>query len=188
MISGHHHRETLNGIDTGPSLPEHTKQRLGKPTHVNFWCMMPKILIEMKNVGKYLRATHHLYFQTSFLRRTVDKNVFAGVPCKKIALAKFKSAYLFQNPRQKSCDYILIRRCAHSNCIELWWAPDSGEKTPNDKWLCFIAASNIELMKSDNFLRWVTDISWSADKTMNVGSSLCLFICIYTQINKFKQE
>ena len=90
MISGHHHRETLNGIDTGPSLPEHTKQRLGKPTHVNFWCMMPKILTEMKNVGKYLRATHYLYFQTSFLRRTVDINVFAGVPCKKIALAKFK--------------------------------------------------------------------------------------------------
>ena len=51
---------------------------------------MPKILTEMKNVGKHLRATHHLYFQTSFLRRTVDKNVFAGVPCKKIALANLR--------------------------------------------------------------------------------------------------
>ena len=46
--------------------------------------MIPKILTEMKNVGKHLRATHHLYFQTSFLRRTVGKNVFAGVPCKKL--------------------------------------------------------------------------------------------------------
>ena len=34
--------------------------------------MMPRILTKMKNFGKYLRATHHLYFQTSFLRRTVD--------------------------------------------------------------------------------------------------------------------
>ena len=152
---------------------------------------MPKILTEMKNVGKHLRATHHLYFQTSFLRRTVDKNVFADVPCKKFCLTKFRSAYLFQNPWQKSCDYILIRRCVHSDCIALWWLLIQAKKlqmTTKDVsiWSRLMATSNIELMKSDNFLRWVTDISWSAAKTMNVGSSLCLFIYIYTQTNKFK--
>ena len=131
MISDHYHRVTLNGIDTGPSLPEHTNKDLVSQLMLTFdvWCL--KFLLKW-NVGKYLRATHHLYFQTSFLRRTVDKNVFADVPCKKFCLTKFRSAYLFQNPWQKSCDYILIRQCAHSDCIELWWAPDSGEKTPND--------------------------------------------------------
>ena len=37
----------------------------------------------MKNLGKYLTVTHHLYFETSFLRQTVDKNVFEDVSCKK---------------------------------------------------------------------------------------------------------
>ena len=138
--------------------------------------MMPKILTEMKNVGKHLRATHHLYFQTSFLRRTVGKNVFAGVPCKKL---------LWQN-----LGVPIYSRIYDKNLVITYWF-----RRKNSKWLQktfswsrFMATSNIELMKSDNFLRWVTDISWSADKTMNVGSSLCLFICIYTQINKFKQE
>ena len=155
--------------------------------------MSKKFLLKWKMLVNIWEQLITSIFKHLFLRRTVDKNVFADVSCKKFcrkadvmcSLTKFRSAYLFQNPWQKSCNYILIRRCAHSDCIELWWAPDSGEKTPNDKWLRFIAASNIELRKSKNFLRWVTHISSSADKTINFGSSLCLFICIYTQINKF---
>lgn len=131
VISGHHHRVTLNGIDTGPSLPEHTNKDLVSQLMLTFdvWCL--KFLLKW-NVGKYLRATHHLYFQTSFLRRTVGKNVFAGVPCKKIALTKFRGAYLFQNPWQKSRDYILIRRCCplwlHWIMVGSWF----GRK--NSKW------------------------------------------------------
>ena len=71
------------------------------------------------------------YFQMSFLRQTGDwiiitnqttlsrslrLNTFPDVPCKKscskadaiFSLTKFRSAFLFQNPWQKSCDYMLI--------------------------------------------------------------------------------
>ena len=65
-------RLILNGIDTGLSLPVKSQWSLGKIAHVSFSYMMPRILTKMKNFGKYLRATHHLYFRTSFLRRTVD--------------------------------------------------------------------------------------------------------------------
>ena len=49
-----------------------------------------------------------------------------------------------------------------------------------------IDISIIELMKSENFLRWVTDIFWLAEKGTNIGSSLCLFISIpdtYPEVN-----
>ena len=65
-------RLILKGIDTGFSLPVKSQWSLGKIAHVSFYYIMPRILTKMKNFGKYLRATHHLYFQTSFLRRTVD--------------------------------------------------------------------------------------------------------------------
>ena len=60
---------TLKGTDTGPSLTVTYQRSLGKPIRVNFWCMMPRILTEMNNFGKYLIAAHHLNFQTPFLRR-----------------------------------------------------------------------------------------------------------------------
>ena len=60
---------TLKGTDTGPSLTVTYQRSLGKPIRVNFWCVIPRIFTKMNNFGKYLRAAHHLNFQTPFLRR-----------------------------------------------------------------------------------------------------------------------
>ena len=63
---------TLKGIDTGLSLPV-TYQFLVSQLKLAFNVyMMPRILTKMENFGKHLRATHHLNFQTFFIRRTAD--------------------------------------------------------------------------------------------------------------------
>ena len=72
VISDHQRtvaRVSLKGTDTGPSLIVTYQRSLGNPTLVNFWCVIPRIFTEMNHFGKYLRAAHHLNFQTPFLRR-----------------------------------------------------------------------------------------------------------------------
>ena len=79
-------RLTLKGTDTGSSLTVTYQRSLGKPIRVNFWCVIPRIFTKMNNFGKYLRAAHHLNFQTPFLRRINSR----------------------MNHKYKSCDIALI--------------------------------------------------------------------------------
>ena len=99
------------------------------------------------------------------------------------SLTKFRSAYLFLNPWQKlfwlHIDQTVCALRLHCIMVGSWFRQKLQITTKDVSiWLRFIATSNVELMKSENFLRFVTDIFWSADYTMNVGSSLCLFISI----------
>ena len=93
---------------------------------------MPKILTEMKNVGKYLRATHHLYFQTSFFKTNGRQKRLRGCPLQnnfvwqnlgRLSIPESMTKILWLYFDQAVCPLRL-------HCIMM--APDSGEKTLND--------------------------------------------------------
>ena len=94
---------------------------------------MPKILTEMKNVGKYLRATHHLYFQTSFFKTNGRQKRLRGCP--------LQNNFVWQNLGAP-----IYSRIHDKNLVIIFWS--GGVSTPfalhydgswfrrkNSKWL-----------------------------------------------------